>query len=433
MCYNISKKSNEALKEENMKGIFCFYSTERVILTKVSGKTIENIETHFENNLFLFDDCKLDIEENDIIKRILPAGKYETYLVTDVEFKRGEFGMTPDHYQVNVQKIKDNLVSHNEPSKIKMSKLSYREKNLMEKLFEMNGGYVLNLNNRQFGELIEEYSNIDVYSDPKYTSEPSKAKKLRKFWNNESDSIVGRVILELLRIREDIIKTQSKDDCNFTDDLADEAKRIEKIANAMVGNAEDNFPTEAERFEADLSTASSVLKDLIKIGERLCINAAYNENTDEDAINDYLRDMLCSKGYDETKDQTRHGISYNGNNAGEVDILITKEGDEIALIEGLKLNSVDKAYINQHIDKAINNYNALGTATFIVAYVSAADYGVFWEKYFEYISNYQYNMTVKRAMEQITAPNASIRIAQIIISKDGYDFPVYFICFNIKN
>ncbi len=418
-----------------MKKAFNFlYTKERVTLIKVSGKTIENIETHFENNLFIIDDCKLDIEENDIIKRNLPAGKFEKYLVIDIEFQWGKLGVTPDHYEVKVKKIKENRISHEEASNTNILKFSFRDKAIMEKLFNMEGGYVLNLSNSQFGALIAECSNIDVYSNPKYTSEPSKAKKLRKFWNNESDSIVGRVILELLGIREDLIKWQSEYDCNYNDNLADEAKRIKNIANAMAGNVEDIFPTEAERFEADLSAANSLLQDLIIIGEELISsNVNFNEESGEDNINDIIRSMLkLTKKY-EIKDQARYGISYNGKNAGEVDILIsTKEGKEIGLFEGLKLDSVDTAYIDKHIVKATQNYNMLGIATFIVAYVSAADYGVFWEKYYNHISNYQYGMTVKRPMEQITAPKAPTRIAQIILSKDNFDFPVYFLCFNFR-
>lgn len=124
-----------------------------------------------------------------------------------------------------------------------------------------------------------------------------------------------------------------------------------------------------ERLKADIEAAQIVLKDLLQIGERLCLNHSYNDSTLEDIINDYIRDMMISKGYNEAKDQTRHGISANENNAGEVDILFTKDGKEIAIFEGLKLDSVKAAYIDQHIKKAIINYNALGTATFIVAYV----------------------------------------------------------------
>ena len=187
-----------------------------------------------------------------------------------------------------------------------------------------------------------------------------------------------------------------------------------------------------ERFKVDLSTANSVLKDLIWIGERVCTNVTYNESTNEDNINDYFRDMLCSKGYNETKDQTRHGVSTSGKSAGEVDILLTKDGKEIALFEGLKLGGVIEKTINEHIDKAINNYNALGTATFIVAYVTAVNFSTFWSKYYNCISEYSYSIDIKRDMTELTSPNASTKVAQIILSKDGFDFPVFFICLNIR-
>ncbi len=191
-------------------------------------------------------------------------------------------------------------------------------------------------------------------------------------------------------------------------------------------------PSSEERFNIDMMTANSVLKDLIWIGERVCSNAAYDETTDEDTINDYFRDMLCSKGYSETKDQTRHGISQNGKQAGEVDLLLTKDSKEIALFEGLIPHSSTDTRIGDHIDKVINNYNALGTATFITAYVGAANFGEFWDKYYTYISGYHYDMTIKRSMEQLTAPNASTRISKMILSKDGFDFPVFFLCLKMR-
>ena len=47
----------------------------------------------------------------------------------------------------------------------------------------------------------------------------------------------------------------------------------------------------------------------------------------------------------------------------------------------MKLNSVNADYIDRHISKSITNYNALGTATFIVAYVNSANFEAFWERY----------------------------------------------------
>ncbi len=186
-----------------------------------------------------------------------------------------------------------------------------------------------------------------------------------------------------------------------------------------------------ERLNADIKTANEVLSDLIKIGERLASNALYKSNASEDSMNDYFRDTLSLMGYDEVKDQTRHGISLSGKDAGEVDILVTKNGNEIAIFEGLKLDSVNTSYINEHINKAIVNYNALGTATFVVAYVTAQDFERFWERYSTHIKDYDFPIQVKRCFNSKTSPNAAIRIADMILSRDGYDFPVYFMAIKI--
>lgn len=189
--------------------------------------------------------------------------------------------------------------------------------------------------------------------------------------------------------------------------------------------------TNEERLNADILAANSVLSDLMKIGERVCSNATYRNNSSENSINDFFRDTLSLMGYTEVKDQTRHGVSISGKDAGEVDILIAKDGKEIAIFEGLKLDSVHTEYIDQHINKAINNYNALGTATFIVAYVSVRNFESFWERYTAHIQSHTFPLQIRRNLNVKTSPNAAIRIAEMILSRDGFDFPVYFIALNL--
>lgn len=409
---------------------FSHFPTEKITIIKSAGTIIEGIDAFFSDNSFLIEDGELDIEENDTIQRSLPNGKSENYLVIDRGFMRA-IGSFPNHYQTKVKKIIESPVSHNNPQNTASSKLSFRDKAILEKLFDMGSGYVLNLSNSQFGALIAECSNIDVYSDPKYTPETSKAKKLRKLWNTESDSVVGRVIIELLGIREDMIKIRSESDFDFTDVLAADAVRINEIASAMAGDTKI-YENDTERLNADLLSANTVLQDLIWIGERLCTNAAYDEKTDEDTINDYFRDMLNGKGYTETRDQTRHGVSGSEIKAGEVDILLARDGKEIALFEGLIPRSSTDTGIGEHIEKAISNYNQLGTPTFIVAYVKHVRFNEFWDNYYSYIRNYNYIFDIRRDMVQLTSPNASTKIAQIILSKDGFDFPVFFLCIKMS-
>ena len=186
-----------------------------------------------------------------------------------------------------------------------------------------------------------------------------------------------------------------------------------------------------ERLKIDISAANTVLSDLIKIGERVCSNVTYKRSSSENSINDYFRDTLFLMGYSEVKDQTRHGVSANMKDAGEVDILITKSGKEIAIFEGLKLDSVNTSYIDAHIDKAITNYNALGTATFVVAYVYSQNFEEFWRKYVVHIEEHIFSLVIKRKLEVKASPNAAIRIADMILSRDEFDFPVYFMALNI--
>ena len=187
-----------------------------------------------------------------------------------------------------------------------------------------------------------------------------------------------------------------------------------------------------ERLNADMVAAQSVLDDLIQVGERVCLNVSFNASSSENSINDYFRDMLTVKGYNEVKDQTRHGISPNGKDAAEVDILLTKAGREIAIFEGLKLDSVSTSYVDAHIDKAITNYNALGTATFVVAYVNSANFESFWGRYSSHVQQYRFPLQIKKAFSILPYPNAVTRVATLVLTRDGFDFPVYFVAFKIS-
>ncbi len=188
-----------------------------------------------------------------------------------------------------------------------------------------------------------------------------------------------------------------------------------------------------ERLNCDIEIAKNVLNDLIQIGGLACLNVSYNAKSSENSINDYFRDMLTVKGYEQVKDQSRHGVSANGKDAAEVDLLLTKDGKEIAIFEGMKLNSVNTAYIDEHISKSITNYNALGTATFIVAYVNSADFESFWKRYSDHILHYAFPLKKKKDFHPLVHPNAATRLASMILTRDGFDFPVYFIAFKINH
>lgn len=79
-----------------------------------------------------------------------------------------------------------------------MSDLSSIDKVKLEKMFEMEGGYVLDFSNITFREFIIDNTNIDI-SDGKYDyASGSKANRLKAFWAKEANYIVGKLISALL-------------------------------------------------------------------------------------------------------------------------------------------------------------------------------------------------------------------------------------------
>lgn len=110
-----------------------------------------------------------------------------------------------------------------------MANLSFQEKQILEELFEMKTGYVLNFTNGDFADFIRETVQIDVYNGAGYEEYCSKANKLRQIWNNEPDYVVGALIEELLSYCENLK--------SFTDTLtAQESKKIahmRKVADRL--------------------------------------------------------------------------------------------------------------------------------------------------------------------------------------------------------
>ena len=82
-----------------------------------------------------------------------------------------------------------------------MSSLNDVEKRYIEKLFGMQSGYVLDYSDPTFGEFFNRHK-IDIHGPNYRTYGTSKAKKMRAFWEHESDELVGEVLGEMLDVYE---------------------------------------------------------------------------------------------------------------------------------------------------------------------------------------------------------------------------------------
>ena len=312
-----------------------------------------------------------------------------------------------------------------------MSSLSALNQVKMEDVFQMQEGYVDGYNNQSFRALIIKVSDIDVYAgEYENGMYQSKAKKLRHFIEVESDENVGRVLLAMLDDRE--ARWKRRIEYSF-DDIEDKYEKdacdLRDAATAMVGG--NGYSSNEERLNADIAKSKAVLDDLISVCERLCINMTYTQNTKEDIITDYIRDNLKSMGYGQVLDQTRHGISDSGKDAARVDLLLEKDNKEVAIIEALKLDCINSSLIKIHVDKAVTHYNALGTPTFLLVYAGSQDFGDFWSRFLNHMSNYDFVLECKKAVKECVHPNASERVCECILSRDGFDFPVTFLVINV--
>lgn len=196
---------------------------------------------------------------------------------------------------------------------------------------------------------------------------------------------------------------------------------------------QSRLSTDDQRYRTALSKAKVFLNDLFLVGEKLGANSAYTQQSPEDSITDYLRDILSFKGYEGIKDQSRHGLSATSKSAGEVDLLVTKSNDEIALIECLKLNSVDSTIFFKHIHKAVHSYNPLGTPVVIVSYVSTVDFSAFWLRYYDYLKSCDFGCPIVEDLRDCGAPNAASRLCCLTLSKDEFKLPVFFLSLQLIN
>ncbi len=79
-----------------------------------------------------------------------------------------------------------------------MSDLRNMEKRKFERLLDMAGGYVLNFSNRTFEEFILDSTGRGIYDSRYDYGSGSKANRLRGFWTAEGNSIVGKLMGDLV-------------------------------------------------------------------------------------------------------------------------------------------------------------------------------------------------------------------------------------------
>lgn len=126
-----------------------------------------------------------------------------------------------------------------------MADLNIIEKLKLEKLFEMEGGYVLDFSNRTLNNFILETINLDLYSDKYADNGDSKANRLRTIWQKENNYKVGKLTSEMLQYWRDKKLMSYGQITQPEENLFDECS---KISNKLI---QDTIVEEIEVIRGD--------------------------------------------------------------------------------------------------------------------------------------------------------------------------------------
>jgi|SRR6185312_2011076 len=78
-----------------------------------------------------------------------------------------------------------------------MATLNYTERRKLEEFLAMGSGYVLDFSNRTFREFIHDSVGMDI-DDSRIGGSGSKAWRLRHFWSEQPDYVVGKLLKDMI-------------------------------------------------------------------------------------------------------------------------------------------------------------------------------------------------------------------------------------------
>jgi len=160
-----------------------------------------------------------------------------------------------------------------------MANLTTSEKQVLEKLFQMSGGYVLNFSDRTMGEFFRDDVGLDVYSKKYLYGSGSKANRLRGLWLNANDKIVGHSIVKLIEYIESqiIIDNLKKEDFP-----SERLKAGKEVAERLLGKKTEKKENKTEATFKNGNINILLQKDIFDHVQKL-LNDGYYFNAVEEA------------------------------------------------------------------------------------------------------------------------------------------------------
>ena len=141
-------------------------------------------------------------------------------------------------------------------------KLKTTDIKLLDEIFEMQGGYVLDFSNQSFSEFFYDEFGIDIYDDQYTEGGNSKAKRLRFYLRHAPASSTVKVLLALWEYKESIIRRNKLP--SIDEGLKDEFfSLIKRLGGKPPETSKPKHAPEVSRIEAGLS--ENLFKELIAL------------------------------------------------------------------------------------------------------------------------------------------------------------------------
>ncbi|NEO31281.1 MAG: abortive infection family protein [Symploca sp. SIO3C6] len=221
-----------------------------------------------------------------------------------------------------------------------MSNLTNVEQLKLEDALGMRNGYVLKFSNQTFAEFFAKNFDVDIY-DAKYDKygSGSKANRMRAFWNEESNYLVGRV-LDLLFTKWDDFKCYDSPEEPSEDCL----KIVQRLKDSTLVPDIEAIENTAPNYE-DQSFDALVrsVKSSIERGE---------PETGLDRLHTYLvkyfRSLCNKKGINTSRDKPLHSLVGEYVKALEREGLIESEMTKRILKSSISVMEAFNRVRNEH-------------------------------------------------------------------------------------
>lgn len=153
---------------------------------------------------------------------------------------------------------------------------------------------------------------------------------------------------------------------------------------------------------------------------------SWMHNAIENVRNDYLCDILRSAPIF-VLDQTRCGLGKK--DSGELDFLIQDlNRRDIAIIEALNLDCIDKKDLQEHINKLVSDerYNVNGLRElYLLVYAEVSDFSAFCDRYEDFITNHAHYPNPRKETKRVKQRSTTISVWK---SKHENDVNIHHIC-----